>query len=228
MVGQIGGAEVAQAEAGGLGAGEGAAGGQTLSGDGAGPLVLQLLVLSEEVADLPAAHTDVTRRDVGVLTDVAVELIHKGLAEPHDLAVGLTLWVEVGPALAAAHGEGGQTVLKSLLKGQEFHDRLVDRGMESQPPLIGAQGGAVLHPETVIQAGLALIVHPGHREADQALRLGHAAHDVLLLIAGVGIDHRGKGLQKFLHSLEVLGLVGVAGPQIIHHGIKVSVLKGHC
>lgn len=67
------------------------------------PLVLQLLVLSEEVADLPAAHTDVTRRDVGVLTDVAVELIHKGLAEPgHDLAVGLTLWVEVGPALAAS------------------------------------------------------------------------------------------------------------------------------
>ena len=50
----------------------------------------------------------------------------------------------------------------------------------------------------------------------------------ILLIAGVGIDHRGKGLQKFLHSLEVLGLVGVAGPQIIHHGIKVSVLKGHC
>ena len=42
MVGQIGGAEVAQAEAGGP-VRVRAAGGQTLSGDGAGPLVLQLL-----------------------------------------------------------------------------------------------------------------------------------------------------------------------------------------
>lgn len=132
---RIGGAEVAQAEAGGLGAGEGAAGGQTLSGDGAGPLVLQLLVLSEEVADLPAAHADVTRRDVGVLTDVAVELILKGLAEPHDLAVGLTLWVEVGPALAAAMGRVVRQSLKVCSKARNFMTDWLTEGWNRSPPL---------------------------------------------------------------------------------------------
>src|SRR5699024_9607780 len=51
--------------------------------------VREALVLTEQVADLACSHTDVTRGDIGVLTDVAMQLGHERLAEAHDLAVGL-------------------------------------------------------------------------------------------------------------------------------------------
>ena len=69
----------------------------------AGVLVADALVLAEQVADLTAADVDVAGGNVGELADVAAQLGHEGLAEAHDLSVGLALRVEVGAALAAAH-----------------------------------------------------------------------------------------------------------------------------
>ena len=63
---------------------------------------------------------------------MAVELVHEALAEAHDLAVGLALRVEVGAALAAAHGQGRQAVLQGLLKAEEFYNRGSDGGVEAQ------------------------------------------------------------------------------------------------
>ena len=129
---------VAQAVAGRLGARERAAVGQALAGQNAGELIAQALVLAVHEADLTAADADVARRYVGELADVLGQLGDKGLAETHDLSVGLALRVEVGTALAAAHRQAGQAVLEALLKAEELNDGSVNRRMEAQAALVGA------------------------------------------------------------------------------------------
>ena len=84
--------------------------------------ILAALVLSEEVAYFAAAHADVAGGNVGVGANVAIELGHEGLAEVHDLVVGLALGVKVGTALAAADGQTGEAVLEHLLKAQKLDD----------------------------------------------------------------------------------------------------------
>src|SRR5690606_12456026 len=112
----------------GVGAHDRAAPVQTLAGDDAGLVAVgHALVLTEQVADLAYADADVAGRDVDVLTDVAVQLGHERLAEPHDLAVGAALGVEVAAALAAAEGETGQRVLEDLLESEEL-DRAEEHG----------------------------------------------------------------------------------------------------
>ena len=127
--------QVHHAVAGGLGTGQGAAVAQALAGEHAAVLAGEALVLAVQVADLPAAHADIAGGDVGELADVAVQLRHKALAEPHDLIVALALGVEVAAALAAADGQAGEGVLKNLLKAQETHDALVHGGWKRRPPL---------------------------------------------------------------------------------------------
>ena len=142
--------EVAQAEAGGLGAGQGAAGAGVLAGEYAAELVADALVLAEHIADLPAAHAHVAGGHVGIGADVALQLDHKGLAETHDLVVALALGIEVGAALAAAHGQAGEGVFEDLLKAQELDDRQVHAGVEAQATLGGADGGGELHPVALV------------------------------------------------------------------------------
>src|SRR5690606_5936889 len=111
------------AVAGGLGAHERATPLGALAGDDARlPPVRDALVLAEHPPDLAGAHADVARRHVGVLTEVAVQLGHEALAEPHDLAVGAALRVEVRAALRATDGEAGEGVLEDLLEPEELHD----------------------------------------------------------------------------------------------------------
>ena len=224
---ELGVGEVAQTETGGLGTGQRAAVGQALAGEHAGPLVAQLLVLAEEIADLTGTHTDVAGGHVGVGADVAVQLIHKGLAETHDLPVALTLGVEVRAALAAAHGQSGQSILEDLLKAQELDDRQVDGGVQTQTALVGANGGVELDTVAAVDLHHAVVVHPGHPEENGPLRLHHTAHNVLLLVAGIGLHHGLQRLQNFLHSLEELLLMTVAGLQALHDGLQISVIQRH-
>ena len=129
--------KVGQAVAGGLGTGKRAAKGEALAGKDAGPLVGQALVLTEQVGNLAAANAQVAGGNVGVGADVAIELGHEGLAEVHDLVVGLALGVKVGAALAAAHGKGGQAVLEDLLQTQELEHTQGDRRVKAQAALVG-------------------------------------------------------------------------------------------
>ena len=64
----------------------------------------------------------------------------KALAEAHNLSVGLALRVEVGAALAAAHGQRGKAVLEDLLEAQELDDAQVDGRMQAQAALVGSDG----------------------------------------------------------------------------------------
>ena len=120
LLGKHVGEEVNRAVAGCLGASEGAAEGEAFAGQDAGPLVAKALVLAKHVANLARASANVTSRNVGVWANVASKLSHKGLAECHNLAVRLALWIEVGAALATAHGECGQGVLEDLLEAKEL------------------------------------------------------------------------------------------------------------
>ena len=96
--------KIEQAVARSLGARQAAAESQPLAGEDAFVVTREALILPVEVADFPSPDADIPRRNVHIGADVAGELSHEGLAKAHDLAVGFSLRVKVGAALAAAMG----------------------------------------------------------------------------------------------------------------------------
>lgn len=220
--------EVAQAVAGGLSAGQGAAVGQALAGQHAVKLVADPLILAKQVADLTGAHADVAGGHVGVRANVALQLSHEGLAETHDLVAALALGIKVGTALAAAHGQTGEGVLEYLLKAQELDDGQVDGGMEPQAALGGADGGGELHPVAAVHLDLAMVVHPGHAEQQAALRLHHTVHNAHLGQLGLLIVHGLEGFHNLAYSLEELGLMGVLLADAFVHVLKVRIGDRKC
>ena len=106
--------------------------------------------------------------------------------------VALALGVEVGAALAAAHGEGGERVLEDLLEGEELEDAEVDRGMEAQAALVGADGAVHLDAEAAVDLYLALVVDPGDAEHDDALGHADALEDLGLAVLGVLVEDGGQ------------------------------------
>ena len=183
---------------------------EALAGEDAGEVVAQPLVLAEEEADLPAAHADVPGGHVAVGADVAVELGHEGLAEPHHLPVAAALGVEVGAALGPAQGQAGEAVLEDLLKAQELDDGRVHRRVEPQPALIGADGGAELHPVAPVHMDPAPVVLPGDPEGHHPLRLHQPLHDAVGLQLRVALHIGLQGLEHLQHRLEELRLPPVA------------------
>ena len=216
--------KVHQAVAGGLGAGQRAAEGQALAGEHAGPLVAQALVLAEHVADLAAADAQVASRHVGVRADMAGKLVHEGLAESHDLVVGLALRVEVRAALAAAHGKGGQGILEDLLEAQELQHAERDGGVEAQASLVGADGGIIFHAEAAVDLNLAGIVDPRDAELDDALGFDDALKQGGLLELWMRVECRLQGAQDLSGCLDELGLLGVFRLDLLDDALSVS----HC
>jgi len=88
----------------GFGTDQGTAPAERLTRQHAGELVAQTLVLAEKIADFAAAHADIPGGNVRVRADMARQLRHEGLAETHHFIVALAFRVEIGAALAAAHG----------------------------------------------------------------------------------------------------------------------------
>ena len=138
---------------------------------------------------------------------MAAQLSHEGLAEAHDLSVGLALRVEVGTALAAAHRQRGQGVLENLLEAKELDDGQVDRRVEAQTALVGADRGVELHTVAAVDLNLALVVNPGHAELDGALRLDDALQYTGLLVLRVLLDNRLQGLEDLANGLQELRLI---------------------
>ena len=167
------------------------------------------LVLAVHIGDLPGAHADVAGGSIGELADVTIELGHEALAEAHDCRVALALGVEVGAALAAAHGQGGQGVLQALLKAQELDNREIDRGMEAQAALVGADGGVVLHAVAAVDLYVAVVIHPGDTELNDALGLHKALQQRVLLPLGMLVDHEFQRFEHFPHGLQKFRLMSV-------------------
>ena len=214
--------QIGQAIAGGLCAGQGAAVGQALAGEHAFIEAGDALVLAVEVADLAAAHADVAGGHVDVLADVTVQLGHEALAEGHDFLVGLALGVKVRTALAAADGQAGEGVFEDLLKAEEFEDAEVHRGMEAQAALVGADGVVELHAVALVDADMALVVHPGHAEEDHAVRLDHALEDGVALVDGIAVHDRREGFEHLARRLMEFRFAGILFDQKLQNFLCVG------
>ncbi len=210
------GAEVDDTIASSLRTDERAAPAETLAREDAGELVAETLVLTEEVADLTTADTDVASRNVSIGTDVALELGHEALAEAHDLSIGLAFGVEIGAALATAHREGCEAILENLLESEELEDTEVNGGVETETALVGADSGVHLNAEAAVDLDVAFVVEPGHAEDDGALGLCHALKDLSGLVLRVLIDVGHEGGNDLAYCLMELRLVGVLGNNLAH------------
>ena len=183
----------------------------TLAGESTGEFVAQTFVLPEHEADFAAAHADVARRNVGVLSDVARQLGDERLAETHHLVVGFTLGVEVRTALAAAHRQRREAVLEGLLEGEEFQDREVHRRVEPNTSFIGTDSAVHLYAVAAVDLDLALVVEPRHAEDDDALGFGDAFEHLHLAQDGVHDDVLRQRFGNLLHRLMKFGFTGVFG-----------------
>lgn len=115
-----------------------------LTSENTNPFVPELLVRSEEEGDLACTRTNVTGRDVGVLANVARELLHEGLAETADLRVRLALRVEVRATLSSSHIQAGERILESLFETEELEDGEVYGRVEAKAALVGTKSRVVL------------------------------------------------------------------------------------
>ena len=189
--------EVDAAVAGGFRTNQRSAPAQALAGQDAGEFVAQPLVLSEQEADLAAAHADVAGRDVGVGADVALQFGHEALAEAHHFVVTLALGIEIRSALAAAHGQRGERILEDLFERQELQDAEIHAGMEAQPALVRADGAVHLDAESAVDLNVALIVKPRHAEHDDALGLDDSFEQTRGLIFGMLGEDQPERVEHF-------------------------------
>src|ERR1700692_4764850 len=113
--------------------------------------------------------------------------------------VGLTTRVEIGAALAPTHGQSGQAVLEGLLERKELQHALSDTGVEANAALVGADRVVVLYPPTTLHADVALVVLPTDPKADDAIRLGHAAQNLVLMVLLLVADELEHVLRDLLH-----------------------------
>ena len=96
--------------------------------------------------------------------------------------------------------------------------------MEPESPLIGTDGGAELHPVAPVHVNLSLIVHPGHPEADDPLRLHKGFDDALFLVLGMLVDDLIQAFQKLQHGLMEFLLVRVPGNHLGVDALQVIAL----
>src|SRR5260370_23306297 len=169
--------EVRAAIAGGLRTNQRTAPVQPLAGENAGEFIAQAIVLAEQKADLGSAHTDIAGWNVRVRSDVPLQFGHEALAEAHYFVVALALGIEIGTALAAAHGQRGERVLEDLFERQEFQNAEVHRGMEAQPSLVGPDGTVHFDAEPAVHLHIAEIVKPGHAEHEDTFGFDNPLED---------------------------------------------------
>src|SRR6185369_8962057 len=158
---------------------------QALASQHAAEFVAEPLVLSEQEADLAAAHANVAGRNVRVRTDVALQFGHKALAEAHHFRVTLALRIEIGSALAAAHGQRGQRILEYLLECQELQNAEIDRRMEPETALVRTDSAVHLDAEAAIDLDIAMVIEPRNAEHQHALGLRYALENLVRNIFGV-------------------------------------------
>ena len=208
--------EVNSAEAGSFRTDERASERKSLSGEHAVVLAGKLLVHSLEITDLAAAYSDVTCRNVHVRTYVSPELKHEGLAETHDLSVGLALRVEVGTTLSATHRQGCEGVFEYLLKSEEFEYGRVHRRVEAETALIWTDGIVELDPVAGIGLNLTVVVNPGDAECEDSVRLHEPLNNLGVFKLRMLVVNILNRLKHFTYGLEIFLLRSVLGLKFGH------------
>src|SRR5581483_880175 len=93
---------------------------------------------------------------------------------------------------------------------------LVDRGVEADAALVGADRVVVLHAPAALDADAAAVVLPADPEGDDPVGLGDAAQDLLLVVFFLVGDEVEDVLGHFLHSLDEFGLMWIAPLDAFH------------
>ena len=153
------------------------------------------------------------------------ELGHEALAEVHDLDVRLALGVEVGAALAAAHGKPGQAVLEGLLEGQELQDAEVHAGMKADAALVRTDRVAVLHAVAAVDLNFAFVVLPGHAKHDHAVGFRQARENVCFRVLGMFEQERQDVDADLVDGLVKLLLAGIALPEPGHECVDNFIVR---
>ncbi|MPM86055.1 hypothetical protein SDC9_133138 [bioreactor metagenome] len=152
-----------------------------------------------------------------------VELRHKRLAEPHNLAVALPSRVKVAPALRAPDRQARQAVFKGLFEPQKLHDRQVHARMKPQSALVRPDRPVELHAIPTVGLHPARVVHPGHPERDRPLRLRHPLQQSACLIFRMLVYHRfQRGIHLF-HRLQKLRLVAILFLYVFQYPLNIGV-----
>ena len=184
------------------------------------------LVLTEEEADLATSDTDVAGRHVGVIAEVAEQLGHEALAEPHHLGVRTPLRVEVGAALATTDVQASQRVLEDLLEPEELDDAEVHGRVESQAALVGPEHGVELDAEATVDLHLAAVVHPGTRNMICRSGSTRRSNDLRVHVLGASFEHRADRVEHLLRRLVELRLARVPSNDLVVDALHIAHQDG--
>jgi hypothetical protein len=118
--------------------------------------ILASPVHPEQRINFASADADAAGRDVRVSVDVSLELGDQRLAEPFDIAVGLSGWIEIGSALRTAHRKYRQRVLPDFVEAEEIEGGKVDVETEAKTAVVSADRAVELDAVTPIDCDVRL------------------------------------------------------------------------
>ena len=95
--------------------------------------------------------------------------------------------------------------------------------MEAQAALVRADGAVELDAVAAVDLHLALIIDPGHTEADDALGLDQTLDQAGFFVLGVLLHHGLDALQNLADCLQKLRLIGIALCKAIVNALQVFI-----
>jgi hypothetical protein len=113
--------------------------------------------------------------------------------------------------------------LKVCSKGQELEDGQVDRRVEADAALVGADGRGVLDAVAAIDLHLAMVIDPRDAEHDDALRFDQAIEQAVFGIFRMLGDVRPQAFDDFGDGLQKLRLPRIAGGYLLNEFLKTLV-----
>ena len=81
--------------------------------------------------------------------------------------------------------------------------------MQPQTALIGSNGRVKLNAIAAVDLYFTLVIHPGNTEHNLAFRLCDTLQNTVLLILGIGLDHRLQGGEHLSGGLDEFRFVGI-------------------
>lgn len=89
--------------------------------------------------------------------------------------------------------------------------------MEADASLVGTNGVAELHTVTEVDMHLAMVVHPRYTEGDDTVGFHQPLYQLHPLKLRMPVINTLYGKQYFPYSLQVLGLAGMLGLQLLEN-----------
>ena len=90
---------------------------------------------------------------------------------------------------------------------------------------VGANCGVELNTVAAVDLNLAVVIHPGHTEANHTVRLHKGLDDTVFLILGMLIDDGVDAFQNLQDSLVEFFLVRIAGNHLSIDALQIFALQ---